>query len=134
MNLNSGNKFAFIAGLLAASASIFGKFALDSTTQTIFTSFLQQNYSIEIIFRIFCFLLLIVSNVLMTNFFAKSLDLTSTIQAVVINSAVNYCFSAILGHLFFSEPLSLNWWFGAFCIIMGVILINQNSNEINKQK
>ncbi|ORY73972.1 hypothetical protein LY90DRAFT_402164 [Neocallimastix californiae] len=67
--------------------------------------------------------------------FTKALNVSSSsIQVTVINSATNFCLTAILGHLIFSEPLSLQWWFGASLIVTGTVLLNTEMQKIEKQQ
>lgn len=42
---------------------------------------------------------------------------------VVLVTATNFIASATLGLLIFGETLSVKWWFGASCILLGVFLI-----------
>jgi hypothetical protein len=43
--------------------------------------------------RVLCFALVVLCNVLMTNFFVKAMNLLNSRDATVINSSANFCFT-----------------------------------------
>ncbi|CAG8832619.1 19421_t:CDS:2, partial [Racocetra persica] len=51
---------------------------------------------------------------------------SSSIQVTVLNSATNFCMTAILGKVIFGEALALQWWFGAGFIVLGTVLVNRS--------
>jgi hypothetical protein len=48
---------------------------------------------IEFVVRIFCFGMVVACNSILWNFLAKSMDLSSSVDAVVINNAFNFFFT-----------------------------------------
>jgi len=154
--------YSVLAGTLAALASVCAKLAVDSNTNQFYRfvcTFFVSNpdwchvddgvyikgddswirfQKIFRIFRLASFLCLFLCNALMWAYFTKALSVSSSsIQVTVINSATNFCLTAILGNLIFNEPLSLQWWFGASLIVTGTVLLNtemQKIEEENKKK
>ncbi|PKK64636.1 hypothetical protein RhiirC2_666035, partial [Rhizophagus irregularis] len=83
--------------------------------------------------RIFCFGSIFICNALMWTFFTKALNKSSSsLQVTVLNSATNFCMTAILGNIIFGETLSLQWWFGASLIVIGTLLVNKSSYDARK--
>ncbi|GBC03865.1 hypothetical protein RclHR1_05380002 [Rhizophagus clarus] len=81
--------------------------------------------------RISCFGSIFMCNALMWTFFTKALNKSSSsLQVTVLNSATNFCMTAILGNIIFGEALSLQWWFGASLIVIGTLLVNKSSYDI----
>lgn len=135
----SGALLAATAGLMAALASVAGKTATDATIvprliqniQPVITSLLKKDeilgYTIEeatqTFFRVLSFVMIFVFNAIMMNAFVKAMNLSSSVTAVVINTASNFFFTAFFGMLVFGEPLSLLWWTGACLILCGVSII-----------
>ena len=105
--------------------------------------------------RIVLFVLTFLFNGLMWTLFVKSLRNSPSAQAVITNSASNFIssvskvifvhlsppppplqifkidpsvFQALFGKFFFGEILSLQWWFGASLIILGLYIINKNKS------
>ncbi|KAG4103596.1 hypothetical protein H8356DRAFT_1420057 [Neocallimastix lanati (nom. inval.)] len=152
--------YSVLSGSLAALASVCAKLAVDSNTNqfyrfvcTFFVSnpewclvddenvFIKGDESwIKFqktfrIFRLISFVCIFLCNAAMWANFTKALNVSSSsIQVTVINSATNFCLTAILGHLIFSEPLSLQWWFGASLIVTGTVLLNTEMQKIEKQQ
>ncbi|KAF9177245.1 hypothetical protein BGZ49_005728, partial [Haplosporangium sp. Z 27] len=63
----------------------------------------------------------------MWTLFTKALNRSkSSATVTVINSAANFCLTAVLGYALFSEPLALQWWFGASLIVLGSVLVSTN--------
>lgn len=76
-----------------------------------------------------------VSNALMWTLFTKSMNLSNSVTATVINSGVNYFSSAVFGLLLFGETLSLKWWAGSSLILLGLfIMINYSSSNTTKEQ
>jgi len=130
----SGVTYAILAGASAASASVFGKLAMDSSVihgfvQSIPNDNLFPIEQVEYVLRAICFAMIFAANAFMWNFFVKSMNLSSSLNATVINSSLNYFFSAFFGYLIFGEPLSLSWWLGASLILFGVFLITNGSKK-----
>jgi len=77
---------------------------------------------------------LVLSNILMLRSFSKALqDSETTLQASVVNTASNFIFTAFIGFLAFKEQLSLFWWCGTSCIIIGIYLLGTD-RSIDKSK
>jgi drug/metabolite transporter (DMT)-like permease len=137
-SVSLGYGYSALAGICAALASVFGKLAFDS--QVILTtissssvdSFLSSSLSpngvtlekLSYVLRALSFGLVIGTNALMMNFFVKSMSLTSSINATMINSSVNFFISAFLGCLLFGEALTMTWWIGGGFILIGLYVIN----------
>mmetsp|Transcript_28010 Transcript_28010/g.39482 ORF Transcript_28010/g.39482 Transcript_28010/m.39482 type:complete len:147 (-) Transcript_28010:68-508(-) len=138
---STGVRYAALAGVSAALASVFGKLAMTSLSTVLSDSSLDiKNHlptiltieTLELVIRVFCFAMIFVMNSIMWSFFVKSLNLASnTVSATVINSSTNYFCSALFGFLLFREHLEESWWFGASLILIGLFLINKG-NEVPK--
>ncbi len=113
----SVNFYSILAGISACLASVFGKVTF---TQPTFTSPLTILYIILFIF----------SNVFMWRCYSKALSLSSTsIQPTIITKTSNFLLSALIGFLFFFEPINFTWLIGFLLILLGVYLIStQNGN------
>ncbi|CAG8444948.1 2856_t:CDS:2 [Dentiscutata heterogama] len=74
----------------------------------------------------------------MWNFLTKAFNKSSSsIQVTVLNSATNFCMTAILGNVIFGEALALQWWFGAGFIVFGTVLVNMSNavvEDYDKEK
>ncbi|KAI1312311.1 hypothetical protein EDD11_002965 [Mortierella claussenii] len=143
---------AILAGTFAALASVFAKLTLDVRTvnflqhacNTLFAPttpyctslFIAQEGEtspVVVVVRAACFGLIFICNAAMWTLFTKALNRSqSSATVTVINSAANFCLTAVLGYALFSEPLALQWWFGASLIVLGSVLVS--SNESSKQK
>ncbi|KAF9971019.1 hypothetical protein BGZ73_006100 [Actinomortierella ambigua] len=70
----------------------------------------------------------------MWTLFTKALNRSKSSAVVtVINSSANFCITAVLGYLLFSEPLALQWWFGASLIVMGSVLVGSDETSGKKK-
>ncbi|ORX63269.1 hypothetical protein BCR32DRAFT_298486 [Anaeromyces robustus] len=150
--------YSALAGTLAALASVCAKLAVDSSTNVFYRfvcslfvsdeSWCTTDNEVYIkgddswirfqtifrVLRVSSFLCLFLCNALMWAFFTKALNVSSSsIQVTVINTATNFCLTAILGYLIFNEPLSLQWWFGASLIVVGTVLLNTEIQKIEEQ-
>merc|ERR1711934_281906 len=100
--------FSVLAGLAAAMASVFGKLAMDPIwIPGWFALILSKENSyfegVTYVVRLLCFGLIVASSAILWNLLAKSMDLASSVDAVVINNAFNFFFSAVFGWLLFHE-------------------------------
>ena len=108
------------------------------------------------VLRVIGVVLMLLFNALMWMLFTKSLQqCRSTVEATVLNSSANFCITvcaiycaccwgnklavftpqALCGYLLFGETLSLLWWTGASLIVLGVLLLTQDSSlHISQQK
>ncbi|KAF9985644.1 hypothetical protein BGZ65_010286 [Modicella reniformis] len=146
---------AILAGTFAALASVFAKLTLDVRTveflqyacYTFFTPMSPHCTSlfiakegetspIVVAVRTACFGLIFICNAAMWTLFTKALNRSkSSATVTVINSASNFCLTAMLGYALFSEPLALQWWFGASLIVIGSVLVSSDeTSDISKQK
>jgi len=53
---------------------------------------------------------------------------TSTLQAVLLNTAANFLTSALLGLIVFEELHGLRWWFGLSLLLCGAALISTSQS------
>ncbi|PRP87635.1 hypothetical protein PROFUN_04662 [Planoprotostelium fungivorum] len=151
--MQKGNQYAVFGGLCASLAAVFGKLATDSdVVGTAFRSigntdlpplyYVRADLSFEssdeeqivFVIRAACFGLMLLTNALMLNFFTKAMDLTTTANATVISSSMNYFFTAIFGIVVFQEKLPWMWYIGAACILAGVSLVSKQSQKNEKTK
>lgn len=121
-----------LAGTCAGLASVFGKLAMDGVWILRFVEFCHSTTTMTTVvdeyagaaLRAACFGMVFVCNMIMWNFFfVKSMNLSSSVTATVVNSATNFFSSALLGHLLFSEPLPAAWWLGSAFIIAGLFFL-----------
>ncbi|XP_031477117.1 uncharacterized protein LOC116248461 [Nymphaea colorata] len=73
--------------------------------------------------------LVISCNMVMWGCHVNSLKLLSSLQATVTNFATNFLASGISGFILFREPLSSQWFLGAFLILLGVFVMSKSSIE-----
>ncbi|KAG0363117.1 hypothetical protein BC939DRAFT_440311 [Gamsiella multidivaricata] len=146
---------AILAGTFAALASVFAKLTLDVRTveflryacntvlapttpycTSLFIAKEGETSPIVLAVRTACFGLIFICNAAMWTLFTKALNRSkSSATVTVINSAANFCLTAVLGYALFSEPLALQWWFGASLIVLGSVLVSLNeTNNASKQK
>ncbi|KAG0264440.1 hypothetical protein BG011_006799 [Mortierella polycephala] len=146
---------AILAGTFAALASVFAKLTLDERTveflhdacntvlapttpycTSLFIAKDGETSPVIVTVRATCFGLIFICNAAMWTLFTKALNRSrSSATVTVINSAANFCITAVLGYLLFSEPLALQWWFGASLIVLGSVLVSSDeSNAPSKKK
>ncbi|XP_019640302.1 PREDICTED: transmembrane protein 42-like [Branchiostoma belcheri] len=141
-----GISLALCAGLFAALASVCAKIAMATeeaaaTCQVLVyqvSSLLQQEQGdgseafcglVLTYFRMTCFGMVFVLNAVMWVFFTKALaTCKSSVEATVTNTAANFFFSGVLGRVLFHEALSLLWYVGASCIVVGLLFIHRGSD------
>ncbi|KJE93748.1 hypothetical protein CAOG_04497 [Capsaspora owczarzaki ATCC 30864] len=76
------------------------------------------------------FALVILCNALMWTLFSTALSKCKTsLEATALSMVSNFCLSAILGHLFFSEPLPVQWWIGTCAILIGALIISSDRDS-----
>jgi len=121
MSKSSVNFYSILAGISACLASVFGKLTFSQPT---FTSILTIIYIILFIF----------SNVFMWRCYSKALSLSTTsIQPTIITKTSNFLLSALVGFIFFFEPINFIWLIGFLLILIGVYLIStKNENNITQ--
>ena len=102
-----------IAGLSASLSSVFGKLAMDAHIMPLWLNtlapWLQKSLAetqfeyLVLALRGVSFVMIFLSNVIMINLFVKSMNLGTTSEAVVVNTASNFFFtvrSRLCGGLF----------------------------------
>ncbi|CAL9204257.1 unnamed protein product [Musa hybrid cultivar] len=102
-----GYAWALSAGLNAALAAVSAKFVPSQIPR----------YGLVILF-----------NVIMWGCYVNSLKALSSLQATVTNFAANFLTSGLVGFFLFKEPLSSQWFVGAFFIILGVFVLSKSSS------
>ncbi|KAK4303999.1 hypothetical protein Pmani_024032 [Petrolisthes manimaculis] len=138
--------YAVISGILAALASLCGKYAMASSeAQDLCEASLLLLYNEEIItrqnqidvicgqylvlLRLLFFALMVGVNCLMWTTFTKALRFSTTsLEATITNTAANFFFTAILGQVLFGEVVTSLWWMGTVLIICGLLLMHHASN------
>jgi uncharacterized membrane protein len=121
MPVSSVNFYSILAGLSACLASVFGKITFSQPT---FTSILTVFYIILFIF----------SNVFMWRCYSKALSLSSTsIQPTIVTKTTNFLLSALVGFIFFFEPINFTWILGFILILIGVYLISTKHDDTHTQ-
>ncbi|KAI7908044.1 uncharacterized protein BX663DRAFT_492802 [Cokeromyces recurvatus] len=135
---NSFIPFAIISGIFAALSSVFAKLFSDERT-AYFHAYISSAFYILpeklslLVVRGICFILIFVCNSVMWTTFTKALNVApSSIQVSIVNGAINFSTSAILGHLVFREPLTLKWWLGASFILSGTVLLSQSQKRLEQ--
>lgn len=141
-----GQVYAVTSGLLAALASLCGKFAMASTeAQDLCEAALLLVRNEESItadnqidamcgqylmfVRLLFFALMVGVNCLMWTTFTKALRFSTTsLEATITNTAANFFFTAILGQVLFGEVVTSLWWMGTVLIICGLFLMHHASN------
>jgi drug/metabolite transporter (DMT)-like permease len=135
--------FAVVAGVCAAFASVTGKIATgppDFFPHRLLCWFLQQTPELEkpctgnvlTFSRILWCLVCVPSNVLMWLALTKSLQKSTSSEALVVNMATNFCLSALIGVVFFGESLSLLWGFGVTLIVCGMAVMQKGKPDEKK--
>ncbi|CAF3296909.1 unnamed protein product [Rotaria sp. Silwood2] len=118
---SSVNFYSIFAGLSACFASVFGKLTFSQPT---FASILTIVYIILFIF----------SNVFMWRCYSKALSLSTTsIQPTIVTKTSNFLLSALVGFIFFFEPINFTWLIGFILILIGVYLISTKNDNTNTQ-
>ncbi|KAF1800441.1 hypothetical protein V8B55DRAFT_1536011 [Mucor lusitanicus] len=133
--------FAIVSGLFAALSSVFAKLFSDEKT-AVFHSYISGHFhdvvpehTSLLITRGVCFALIFGCNSVMWTTFTKALNAaSSSVQVSIVNGAVNFSASAILGYFVFDEPLALRWWIGASFILAGTILLSQSQKRLEEKE
>ncbi|KAI4339911.1 hypothetical protein MLD38_024795 [Melastoma candidum] len=108
-----GYAWAILAGSNAALAAISAKLI----------SFPVAKYGCVVMF-----------NVVMWGCYVQSLRDLSTLQATATNFAANFLASGFAGSLLFGELLKLQWFAGAFLIVIGVLVLSTSTTEERKER
>ncbi|KAJ7519224.1 hypothetical protein O6H91_20G029400 [Diphasiastrum complanatum] len=76
-------------------------------------------------YRIISYAGVITCNVIMWSCYVRSLKALSSLQATVVNFAVNFILTGFLGLICFGETLHLEWFIGAFFIVFGIFVLSK---------
>ncbi|KAM4580524.1 transmembrane protein 42-like [Odontesthes bonariensis] len=137
----SGSLYAFLAGLLGATASLSAKLSLGAAyMKEICESWLRewpetQGGSavcdwLHIPLRLLCGGLLLTCNAIMWTLFSKALrHSSSSATATVTTTASSFISSGILGRLFFAETHTPLWWAGISLTLCGLLLLHGATPE-----
>ncbi|KAG0202420.1 hypothetical protein BGX28_005052 [Mortierella sp. GBA30] len=143
-----------LAGTFAALASVFAKLTLDARTidflrvacntlvapttpycTSLFIAKEGETSPVVVAVRSACFGLIFICNAAMWTLFTKALNRShSSATVTVINSAANFCLTAVLGYVLFAEPLAMQWWFGASLIVLGSVLVSSDETSAASKK
>ncbi|CAG8485433.1 6348_t:CDS:2, partial [Paraglomus occultum] len=127
--------YSVLSGTFAALASVSAKLFSDSRTLSFTVYVCEAVYTSgceDLIYpiRALCVGLMFLCNAAMWTFYTKALNKsTSSVKVTVVNSATNFCMTAILGHLLFNEALHLQWWLGASLIVTGTVITSRKNRE-----
>lgn len=135
MELSVVVKHSILSGLFAALAALFGKL---STTPSISRSVLlalalvddHLEYSVWAA-QLLSIGLMIAANGLMWSQYSLALAFSRTsLLVTAINTVSNFIFTALLGRLLFSETISAEWAAGISCILLGIVLLKEQSESV----
>eukprot|EP00386_Alphamonas_edax_P009804 GDKI01032102.1.p2 GENE.GDKI01032102.1~~GDKI01032102.1.p2 ORF type:complete len:179 (+),score=53.41 GDKI01032102.1:79-615(+) len=73
---------------------------------------------------------MILLNSLMLKYYVDAMKRWSALQATVLNFALNFLLSALVGNALFGEHLPFKWWLGASLITCGVFLISTEKIKV----
>ncbi|KAL7648725.1 UNVERIFIED_CONTAM: hypothetical protein RMT77_000633 [Armadillidium vulgare] len=136
-----GQAYAVTSGLIAAVASLCGKYAVarnEAKDLCEITLRFWELYSKEN--QVFCdqylllwrggfFVLMFLFNCVMWTTFTKALRFTSTsLEATIINTASNFFFTAVVGQVLFDEVVTGLWWMGTVLILCGLLIMHHSKN------
>jgi len=140
----------WLAGLFAATASIFGKLALVDISEKTTAALRRPNLSFWLedvltavscsdpsdfneawnwcallvaTFRIACFATMVILNILQLSSFLKALERKGSLVVTVVSSSINFIVTGILGSVVLNENVSPKWLLGATFIAVGVGLV-----------
>ena len=120
---------AVAAGVCGSLSSLFGKLCFDSDLVRSFAG--EDSTYLFYGVRAFFFGLLVLSNVLMTSLFTRSLDSSdNSFKPTIINFSSNFLFTGIVGVLVLKESVDFCLWLvGISLIITGVFLLNGSAGQ-----
>lgn len=115
------NLYAILAGVSACLASVFGKLTFSQS------SYASVQTVVYIVFFVF-------ANVFMWRCYSKALSLSATsIQPTIVTKTSNFLLSALVGFVFFFEPINSVWLIGLLFILVGVYLISTKNELADKE-
>lgn len=111
---------AVVSGIFATTGSLFGKF----------TSNVEMDSLLGLLFKTVLLILMITSNTVGCTFFVKALNASgSSLPCTIASAATSYVCSALVGSLIFNESTSLTWWCGISFVILGLLLVCHNPSK-----
>jgi drug/metabolite transporter (DMT)-like permease len=129
-------------GFFGGIATIFGK--LSFSQNWIIDFILKQCviglesqvscYYVEVLIRIVAFIGIVACNLLIANYFLKSMEDNNTLVVIVISSATNFLTTGILGQLIFGETVTSTWYTGSCLITIGMILVSLSDGPSTESK
>ncbi|EGF77346.1 hypothetical protein BATDEDRAFT_37439 [Batrachochytrium dendrobatidis JAM81] len=157
---------AVVSGILAALASVLAKLASNTSPVTggivyetichaLLPSYssdstlnpcksnlpgdsLEFYYQVTTLVRLAFVGCVVLANAAMWKSFTRALSqANASVHVTMLNNAANMIVTGICGLLIFREPVTLRWWAGAALIVLGSILMSQDSDkkdEIQKNK
>ncbi|KAG0713955.1 Transmembrane protein 42 [Chionoecetes opilio] len=146
-----GQLYAVVSGLLAATASLCGKYAMagaesvdlceaallslhgeEEVTKANQINTICEQYAV--VLRVLFFVLMVAVNCVMWTTFTKALRFSSTsLEATITNTAANFFFTAILGQVLFGEMVTVLWWMGTVLILCGLLLMHHAGNVLPRK-
>ena len=120
-----------LSGLLAAVAGLVAKLGLDGSQ----ISHLGFGPWYQTTLRLALAALTLLINALMITLYTKALSLSKTaIEASLVNTSANLVVTGLAGHFMFGELLTLRWWCGSLCIVVGGFIVNWENEEREGKK
>ncbi|KAG7105897.1 hypothetical protein HYQ44_014597 [Verticillium longisporum] len=112
---------AIASGACAAFNGVFAKLTTTQLTTTIATSLSKILHltSVEGAFE-----------VVLRAALAKG---SSTTRVSIINTSSNFVLTALLGLVIFSESLPPMWWFGAFLLVAGNVIVGRKDDSAGEE-
>ncbi|XP_003703864.1 transmembrane protein 42 [Megachile rotundata] len=111
---------AVVSGIFATTGSLFGKF----------TSNVEMDSLLGLLFKTVLLILMVTSNTVGCTFFVKALNASgSSLPCTIASAATSYVCSALVGSLIFNESTSLTWWCGISFVILGLLLVCHNPSK-----
>ncbi|KAH9407226.1 hypothetical protein TYRP_012776 [Tyrophagus putrescentiae] len=158
MELSVVVKHSILSGLFAALAALFGKLSTTpSISRSVLLALALADDHLEVAPLPFIFLftinylissliptstlvwaaqllsigLMIAANGLMWSQYSLALAFSRTsLLVTAINTVSNFIFTALLGRLLFSETISAEWAAGISCILLGIVLLKEQSESV----
>lgn len=92
--------------------------------------FSESTTFVELLLRVFFFILNLASNAVMWVLFTRALTAaSSTTRVAILNTSSNFVVTAVLGMAVFSEGLPLMWWAGASLLVAGSVVIGARDGQ-----
>ncbi|EEY14825.1 conserved hypothetical protein [Verticillium alfalfae VaMs.102] len=131
---------AIASGACAAFNGVFAKLTTTQLTTTIASSLSKMLHltsvegAFEVVLRAVFFGLNLLFNGIMWTLFTKALAKgSSTTRVSIINTSSNFVLTALLGLIIFSESLPPMWWFGAFLLVAGNVIVGRKDDSAGEE-